>query len=65
VVNVANPSVVSRVVNILVVQGAQGVYEAKQPGQTTLSAVGEPPCRKSTPPCMAPSRIFRMTIVVQ
>ena len=64
-VNVADPSTVSRVVNILVVRGAQGVYEARRQGQTTLSAVGDPPCRKSIPPCMLPSRVFRVTIAVQ
>ncbi len=64
-VNVANPSIVSRVVNVLVIQGAQGIYEAKQPGTTTLTATGDPPCRKATPPCALPSRIFQIHIVVQ
>jgi hypothetical protein len=64
-VNVSNPAVVSRVVNILVIRGAQGVYKANRPGTATLTAVGDPPCRKSTPPCMAPSRAFQVQIVVQ
>jgi len=64
-INVSNPAVVSRVVNILVIRGAQGVYKANRPGTATLTAVGDPPCRKSTPPCMAPSRAFQVQIVVQ
>jgi hypothetical protein len=61
---IADPSVVARVPNISVIAGAQGVFEAKAPGRTTLAATGDPPCRKSTPPCAAPSRAFRVEIVV-
>jgi hypothetical protein len=64
-VNVADQSVVSRVVNITVIRGAQGVYEAHQAGQTTLEASGDPPCRLAQPPCMIPSIIFQVTVVVQ
>lgn len=61
---VADQSIVSRVVNILVVRGAQGVYEAHQVGSTTLTATGDPVCRQAQPPCAAPSREFRLEIVV-
>lgn len=63
-VTVADQSVVSRVVNIMVVRGAQGVYEAHQAGSTTLTAAGDPVCRQAQPPCAAPSRDFRLEIVV-
>jgi hypothetical protein len=43
-VTVADPMVVSRAVNITVVAGAQGVYEAQAPGETRLSATGKPVC---------------------
>ncbi len=64
-VTVGDPYVVSRVADVPVPEGAQGIYEAKQPGRTTLTAVGDPPCRKATPPCGAPSRLFRVEIVVR
>lgn len=64
-VTVQDPSIVSRVIGILVIKGAQGVYEAKAPGTTTLSITGDPFCRKSTPPCMMPSRIVMVTLVVK
>lgn len=64
-VAVADPAVVSRVVNILVVRGAQGVYVAKSPGTTTLSATGEASCRQAKPPCAIAARGFRVTLVVQ
>lgn len=64
-VSVDSPAVVSRLPNILVVRGAQGIYLAHQPGQATLTAVGDPLCRQSNPPCAIPSRAFRVTIVVQ
>jgi hypothetical protein len=34
-------------------------------GQATISAVGDPPCRKSTPPCMAPSLLVSVIISVR
>lgn len=64
-VNVADQSVVSRVVNITVIRGAQGVYEAHQAGQTTLEATGDPACRSLQPPCAMPSILFQVTVVVQ
>lgn len=63
-VNVGDPSVVSRMVNVLVIRGAQGIYEAKLPGVTMLTATGDPPCRQAQPPCGAPSRLFRVQIAV-
>jgi hypothetical protein len=64
-VTVADPAVVSRVVNITPIRGSQGVYEAQESGQTTLNASGEPACRKAQPPCMMPSRLFQVQVVVQ
>ena len=63
-VQIADPAVLSRVVNITVVNGAQGVYEAKQPGTTTLTAAGDPACRQVQPPCAQPSRLFRVQVRV-
>ncbi len=64
-VTVADQTVVSRVIGVLVIKGAQGLYEAKRPGQTELTAVGDPPCRQTRPPCGMPSRLFRLQIIVR
>ena len=56
--------VVERVPNVTVVRGAQGIYEAVGVGSTDLSATGDPPCRQSEPACGAPSRLFRVHLVV-
>ncbi|MBM4408317.1 MAG: hypothetical protein FJ038_06930 [Chloroflexi bacterium] len=45
--------------------GVQGSYEAVAPGTVKMSAVGDPPCRKVTPPCGAPSILFEVTLVVR
>ena len=45
--------------------GTQGIFEAKQAGQVRLSALGELPCHKSTPPCEAASPLFEVSIDVQ
>lgn len=64
-VNVADQSVLSREVNVLVIRGAQGIYRALKPGTTTLTATGDPLCRKANPPCGLPSRLFKVTVEVQ
>ena len=64
-VTIADPAVVDRVRNVSVIAGAQGLYEARAAGRTTLTATGDPLCRRSTPPCAAPSRLFQVDIVVR
>ena len=64
-VSVSDQNVVSRVRNITVVRGAQGVYIALQAGTVTLSATGDPVCRQSKPPCAMPSIMFEIKIVVK
>jgi hypothetical protein len=64
-VAISDQNVVSRVKNIAVVRGAQGVYDALRAGTVTLTATGDPACRQSQPPCMMPSRVFMVTIVVK
>jgi hypothetical protein len=64
-VAIADPAIVSRVMGVIVIRGAQGLFEAHQPGATELTASGEPQCRQSQPPCALPSRLFRLQITVQ
>ena len=64
-ITIDNQNVLSRVRNIMVIRGAQGVYQANSPGKSVLSAEGDPLCRNSTPACMAPSIMFTVTIIVQ
>ncbi len=64
-VTISDQAVVRRVVNIAVVRGAQGVYEAHAPGTATLAATGPSPCPATTPACGAPVRVFRLTIAVR
>ena len=63
-VEIDNDDVVSRVKNIVVIRGAQGIYEAKMPGSATLSASGDLPCREEVPPCAAPTILFKIQINV-
>ena len=63
--DINNPAVVSQVMGLMPVRGSQGVFEAHQAGQTTLTASGDPLCRSAQPPCMMPSILFEITIVVQ
>jgi hypothetical protein len=61
---VADPGIVSRDVNILVIRGAQGVYQAQQAGTTTLAATGTPICRTTAEPCPQYVVNFMITVIV-
>lgn len=63
-VEIDNQTVVSRVMNIMVVRGAQGVYDAHNPGQTTLAGVGNPSCLTAIPSCKMPSIQFKLNVIV-
>jgi len=63
-ISIDDQTVISREVNVMVIRGAQGIYRAHKPGSATLIAVGDPPCRQSVPPCGAPSRLFRLNVIV-
>jgi hypothetical protein len=63
---VDNPAIVSRVVNITVIKGAQGVYQANEVGTTTLSAVAGTTCvQESDHPCETQPPEFDLQIIVQ
>ena len=61
-VTVADPAVVAAVPGATVGLGSQGLYEARAPGSTTVSAVGSAPC--SSGPCPLFRVGFRITVVV-
>lgn len=63
-VNIDDMSVISRVKNVMVIRGAQGLYTAGQPGKAVLTAQGDPTCRQSKPACMMPSIIFTLYVEV-
>ncbi len=64
-VDAPDSTLVSRLAGEPLLPGAQGVFQATQAGTTRLSAIGELPCHKSTPPCSAPTLGFQVTFVIQ
>jgi len=64
-VNVDTQSVVSLHMGMMVIKGAQGIFDAHIPGTAILTANGNPKCFTSNPPCMMPSIIFTITLFVQ
>lgn len=60
---VADQSIVRLVPGVLVIRGAQGVYEALRPGETDLTAVGTLNCPPGQP-CPALAILFRVHLVV-
>ena len=63
-VDIDDQNVVSRVMNIMVVRGAQGVYDAHNHGLAILTATGDPLCRSSVPACEIPSILFQLNVTV-
>ncbi|MBI5353582.1 MAG: hypothetical protein HZB50_13150 [Chloroflexi bacterium] len=64
-VNIDNQSVLSLHLGASIIRGAQGIFDAQAPGTAILTADGTPKCFNSNPPCMMPSIIFTITVVVQ
>ena len=64
-VSIDHQDVLHLKMGILVIQGAQGLYEGLSPGTATLSASGNPHCLNSKPACMMPSILFSITVIVQ
>lgn len=64
-VAIDDQSVISLHMGVLVVKGAQGIFDAHTPGTANLTAVGNPQCLNSNPPCMMPSIMFKITVIVQ
>ena len=59
-VQLSDPSILQRVGS-----DGQGVYQAAAPGETQLTAIGDPACRRAQPPCAAPSRLLQFVVRVQ
>ena len=64
-VSIDNENVVRMKMGVMVIQGAQGIYDALAPGTATLTAIGNPQCLQSTPPCGMPTILFKVTLVVE
>jgi hypothetical protein len=64
-VTVDNESVLRLKMGVMVIRGAQGIYDALAPGTATISATGNPLCLQSNPPCGAPSILFTITVIVE
>jgi hypothetical protein len=57
-----NQTVVSRVVDIMATKDSQGVYIIHNAGNATLTGIGDPLCRTSSPQCEIASILFKVNI---
>ncbi|MGA7194437.1 MAG: hypothetical protein WBW94_12480 [Anaerolineales bacterium] len=64
-VEIDNQNVLSRVKGVMVIRGAQGIYQAISLGQAVLKATGNPLCRNLVPACEIPSILFKIIVIVQ
>jgi hypothetical protein len=63
-VQMTDPTVLVRVRGVALIVGAQGLYAAAKAGSTLVTATGDAACRTAVPPCMVPTRLFSVTVVV-
>jgi hypothetical protein len=63
--DVSDPGRFAKIPDASIPAGAQGVFEARAAGSVLLSAVGELPCHRSNPPCLAPSLGFEVRLLVE
>jgi len=63
-VSVDNESVLQMKRGVMVIKGAQGIYDALAPGTAIVNATGNPLCLQSRPPCGLRSILFSVTIIV-
>ena len=47
-IDITNQTVVSRIMNVMVIKSVEGLYQAHSFGQTTLTTTGDPTCYKET-----------------
>ena len=64
-VSIGDENILRLRAGVMVIKGAQGIFEALAPGTTSFAASGDPVCLKSTPPCMMPSILFEITVIVE
>jgi hypothetical protein len=64
-VNIDHENVLHLKMGVMVIQGAQGLYDAIAPGRAILSASGDPLCLNSHPACAMPSVFFSVTVNVK
>jgi hypothetical protein len=63
-VDIGDQGVIERVRNVMVMSGAQGMYEAENRGETAVTASGMPECIAATPPCEPRTVSFRVHVKV-
>jgi len=57
-----DPAFINKLTNVPLLPGSLGVFQTTRAGTTEVSSFGEFPCAKSTPPCLAPTLGFRVTL---
>ncbi len=62
---ISDQTVLSRVMGMMLIRGAQGLFDAAQPGQSVISAKGDPTCLTAEPACALPSIEFKVTVNVE
>ncbi len=63
--SIDNQSVLALRKGVMVIKGAQGIFDAQAAGTAVLTAAGRPQCLDATPPCGMPTILFKVTVIVE
>jgi hypothetical protein len=64
-VSIDPPEILTPNMKITPEPGEQGVFIAREPGDATLTAIGEPLCLKEDPPCARPNLLFTLNLIIK
>lgn len=64
-VSIDPPEILTPNMKITPEPGEQGVYIARELGNATLTAIGEPLCLKEDPPCVRPNLLFTLNLIIK
>ena len=60
-----DPAFINKLADQPLLPSSLGVFQTTQAGTTQVSSFGELPCAKLTPPCLAPSLGFKVTLIIK
>ena len=63
--SISDQAVLSRVMGVMLIRGAQGLYDTLFRGKSVITGQGDPTCLSEQPACLKPSIQFEVTVIVQ
>ena len=63
--SISDQAVLTRLMGVMLIRGAQGLYDTPFRGESEISGQGNPTCLNEQPACLMPSIQFKVDVVVR